>query len=121
MEHQTHGHPLQGIIRRVKEDGPDGGHVNMDILSRSVRHRLRDLMDDVSLPSPSARPCALSTRQPPAHACSIMSHLVVPMYTYGAALHVHPRPFGASVDACCTDQSHDDLCQLLPPISGEQG
>jgi hypothetical protein len=33
----------------VKEDGPDGGHVNMDILSRSVRHRLRDLMDDVSI------------------------------------------------------------------------
>ena len=32
----------------MKEDGPDGGHVNMDILSRSVRHRLRDLMDDVS-------------------------------------------------------------------------
>jgi hypothetical protein len=40
---------LMGIIRRVKEDGPDGGHVNMDILSRSVRHRLRDLMDDGKL------------------------------------------------------------------------
>lgn len=39
---------LQGIIRRVKEDGPDrGDSVNFDLLSRSVRHRVRDLMDDV--------------------------------------------------------------------------
>ncbi|KAK9824242.1 hypothetical protein WJX72_008888 [[Myrmecia] bisecta] len=37
---------LMGIVRRIKEDGPDGGTANLDILSRSVRHRLRDLIDD---------------------------------------------------------------------------
>ena len=47
----------QGIIRRVQEDGPDGGNVDLDILPRSVRYRLRDLLDDVR-PLPPA--CALS-------------------------------------------------------------
>ena len=40
----------QGIIRRVQEDGPDGGNVDLDILPRSVRYRLRDLLDDVRPP-----------------------------------------------------------------------
>ena len=40
----------QGIIRRVQEDGPNGGNVDLDILPRSVRYRLRDLMDDVRRP-----------------------------------------------------------------------
>lgn len=38
---------VQGIIRRVQEDGPDRGNVDLDILPRSVRYRLRDVMDDV--------------------------------------------------------------------------
>jgi hypothetical protein len=38
---------MQGIIRRVQEDGPDRGNVDLDILPRSVRYRLRDIMDDV--------------------------------------------------------------------------
>lgn len=42
---------LQGIIRRVQEDGPDRGNVDLDILPRSVRYRLRDVMDDVSIGS----------------------------------------------------------------------
>ncbi|KAK9836169.1 hypothetical protein WJX81_006506 [Elliptochloris bilobata] len=37
---------LMGIIRRVQEDGPGGGNVDLDILPRSVRYRLRDLLDD---------------------------------------------------------------------------
>jgi hypothetical protein len=41
----THGR--QGIIRRVQEDGPNGGNIDLDVLPRSVRYRLRDLMDDV--------------------------------------------------------------------------
>lgn len=40
----------QGIIRRVEEDGPDRGNVDLDILPRSVRYRLRDVMDDVRPP-----------------------------------------------------------------------
>ncbi len=38
---------VQGIIRRVQEDGPDRGNVDLDILPRSVRYKLRDIMDDV--------------------------------------------------------------------------
>ena len=38
---------VQGIIRRVQEDGPDRNNVDLDILPRSVRYRLRDVMDDV--------------------------------------------------------------------------
>ncbi|EIE23473.1 hypothetical protein COCSUDRAFT_63013 [Coccomyxa subellipsoidea C-169] len=37
---------LMGIIRRVQEDGPDRGNVDLDILPRSVRYKLRDIMDD---------------------------------------------------------------------------
>lgn len=39
---------LNGIIKRVKLDGPDRGSGKVDMLSRSVRHRLDDLIDDVS-------------------------------------------------------------------------
>ncbi len=39
---------FMGIIRRVKEDGPDKGSGDLDILPRPVRYRLRDLLDDVS-------------------------------------------------------------------------
>ena len=35
----------------MQEDGPDGGNVDLDILPRSVRYRLRDLLDDVRPPS----------------------------------------------------------------------
>jgi len=31
----------------VQEDGPNGGNIDLDVLPRSVRYRLRDLMDDV--------------------------------------------------------------------------
>ncbi|KAK9857159.1 hypothetical protein WJX84_003380 [Apatococcus fuscideae] len=37
---------FMGIIRRVKEDGPDKGSGDLDILPRPVRYRLRDLLDD---------------------------------------------------------------------------
>lgn len=40
---------VQGIIRRMEEDGPDRGGANLDGLSRAVRHRLRDLIDEVLL------------------------------------------------------------------------
>lgn len=40
---------LQGIIRRVQEDGPGRGNVDLDILPRSVRNRLKDVIEDVSL------------------------------------------------------------------------
>lgn len=39
---------LQGIIRRVQEDGPGRGNVDLDILPRSVRNRLKDIIEDVS-------------------------------------------------------------------------
>lgn len=39
---------LQGIIKRVKLDGPDRGSGKVDMLPRSVRHRIDDLIDDVS-------------------------------------------------------------------------
>lgn len=38
---------LMGIIRRVKEDGPDGGGADLKILPRSVEHAIRGLMDEV--------------------------------------------------------------------------
>ena len=38
---------LMGIIRRVKEDGVDAGSGDLNDLPSSVRHRLRDLFDDV--------------------------------------------------------------------------
>lgn len=41
---------LMGIIRRVKEDGPDGGGADLKILPRSVEHAIRGLMDEVRLP-----------------------------------------------------------------------
>ena len=48
----------QGIIRRVQEDGPDRGNVDLDILPRTVRYRLRDVMEDVgALTLPSLLPC----------------------------------------------------------------
>ena len=34
----------------MEEDGPDRGNVDLDILPRSVRYRLRDVMDDVRPP-----------------------------------------------------------------------
>ena len=40
--------PPQGIIKRVKLDGPDRGTGKVDMLPRSVRHRIDDLVDDVS-------------------------------------------------------------------------
>jgi hypothetical protein len=38
---------LMGIIRRVREDGPDGGGADLKILPRSVEHAIRGLMDEV--------------------------------------------------------------------------
>ena len=38
---------LMGIIRRVKEDGPDGGGADLKVLPRSVEHAIRSLMDEV--------------------------------------------------------------------------
>ena len=49
----------------MQEDGPDRGNVDLDILPRSVRYRLRDVMDDVrslaalvhdGFPGPAAPP-----------------------------------------------------------------
>lgn len=57
------GVAMQGIIRRMEEDGPDRGGANLDILSRSVRHRLRDLIDDVR------PPVFLSDTTPPPASC----------------------------------------------------
>ena len=37
---------LMGIIRRVREDGPDGGGADLKILPRSVEHAIRGLMDE---------------------------------------------------------------------------
>ena len=42
---------LMGIIRRVKEDGPDGGGADLKILPRSVEHAIRALMDEVQPPA----------------------------------------------------------------------
>ena len=36
-----------GIIRRVREDGPDGGGADLKILPRSVEYAIRGLMDEV--------------------------------------------------------------------------
>lgn len=43
---------FMGIIRRIKQDGPDRDGGDIESLPRSVRHKLLDLIDDVSLPSP---------------------------------------------------------------------
>ena len=40
---------LMGILRRVKEDGPDRGDADLKILPRSVRYRLQDIIDDVCI------------------------------------------------------------------------
>ena len=42
---------LMGIIRRIQTDGPDRGSGDLDELPRSVRYRLRDLMDEVDFPA----------------------------------------------------------------------
>ena len=39
---------LAGIIKRVRLDGPDRGAGKVDMLPRAVRHRLEDVIDDVS-------------------------------------------------------------------------
>ena len=44
---------FMGIIRRIKTDGPDQGGADLDSLPRSVRHKLQDLIDDVSSQQPS--------------------------------------------------------------------
>ena len=48
---------LQGIIRRVQEDGPNRGNVDLDILPRSVRYRLKDVIDE-------ARACHAGAQHP---------------------------------------------------------
>lgn len=45
---------LRGIIRRVRQDGPDRGEGKVDSLPRSVRHQLEDLFEDVRLVAPVA-------------------------------------------------------------------
>ena len=62
---------FMGIIRRVKEDGPDKGSGDLDILPRPVRYRLRDLLDDVS-PCPSARPIVSKISAKLCNNCLIM-------------------------------------------------
>lgn len=37
----------QAGCRDVQEDGPDTGGADLNILPRSVKHRMRDLIDDV--------------------------------------------------------------------------
>lgn len=39
---------MAGIIKRVRLDGPDRGAGKVDMLPRSVRHRIEDAIDDVS-------------------------------------------------------------------------
>lgn len=41
-----------GIIRRVKQDGPDRSGGDLKSLPRAIRHKLQDLIDDVSPDSP---------------------------------------------------------------------
>lgn len=49
---------VNGIIKRVKLDGPDrGGAGKVDMLPRTVRHRLEDLIHDVSAVPRCAAPC----------------------------------------------------------------
>ena len=42
---------LMGIIRRVKQDGPDRNSGDLDSLPRPVRYKLQDLIEDVGLPA----------------------------------------------------------------------
>ena len=51
--------PLQGIIRRVQEDGPNRGNVDLDILPRSVRYRLKDVIDEARACHAGAQDLAL--------------------------------------------------------------
>ena len=39
---------FMGIIRRVKQDGPDRSGGDLKSLPRPIRHKLLDLIDDVS-------------------------------------------------------------------------
>ena len=39
---------LMGIIRRVKADGPDRSGGDLDSLSRPIRYKLHDLIDEVN-------------------------------------------------------------------------
>lgn len=48
---------MAGIIKRVRLDGPDRGAGKVDMLPRSVRHRIEDAIDDVSAASPCLPPC----------------------------------------------------------------
>ena len=41
---------FMGIIRRVKQDGPDRNGGDLDSLPRPLRYKLQDLIDDVRLP-----------------------------------------------------------------------
>jgi len=40
---------FMGIIRRVKQDGPDRSGGDLKSLPRPIRHKLQDLIEDVSL------------------------------------------------------------------------
>lgn len=46
---------LMGIIRSVQRDGPEGGSDGFDLLPRAVRHRMDDLIADVSRPAGPSR------------------------------------------------------------------
>ena len=63
----------------MEEDGPDRGGANLDGLSRAVRHRLRDLIDEVR-PAVSSRPrpCAPPLLAPPTWSSMVKQHIHVP-------------------------------------------
>ena len=65
---------LMGIIRRVQQDGPDRGNEDLDLLPRSVRYRMSELIEEVCL---VAWPGELTWMHAPPvyathHACSMV-------------------------------------------------
>ena len=51
---------LMGIIRRVQSDGPDRGSEDLDMLPRSVRYRMNELIDEVGTSTWESDPCCLA-------------------------------------------------------------
>ena len=79
---------LMGIIRRVQEDGPDRGS-DLDMLHRSVRYRMTELIEEVSLqPSTAPKLCR------PSCACCLM---LVPCGSGIIIAHVRARNCGYGV------------------------
>jgi hypothetical protein len=55
---------FMGIIRRVKQDGPDRSGGDLKSLPRAIRHKLQDLIDDVSPNSSQPESASIELQNP---------------------------------------------------------